>query len=98
MLNITVTNTSGPGWFAAWKVGEPYPGLECRISPEGEIQVKSAGTMLGYYKADDLTAEVMTEDGFLKVAERVMPRREVAFTPERRASLAATYRRLLSGP
>lgn len=26
MLNITVTNTSGPGWFAAWKVGEPYPG------------------------------------------------------------------------
>ena len=42
--------------------------------------------------------ERMTEDGFLKVAERVMPRREVAFTPERRASLVATYRRLLSGP
>ncbi len=36
----------------------------------------------------------MTEEGFLKVAERVMPRRDVAFTPERRASLAATYRRL----
>lgn len=36
----------------------------------------------------------MTEEGFLKVAERVMPRREIAFTPERRASLAATYRRL----
>jgi hypothetical protein len=38
--------------------------------------------------------ERLTEDGFLKLAERVMPRREVAFTPERRASLAATYRRL----
>ena len=36
----------------------------------------------------------VTEDGFLKVAERVMPRREVAFTPERQASLSATYRRL----
>jgi UDP-N-acetylglucosamine diphosphorylase/glucosamine-1-phosphate N-acetyltransferase len=36
----------------------------------------------------------MTEEGFLKVAERVLPRRDVAFTPERRASLAATYRRL----
>jgi len=36
----------------------------------------------------------MTEEGFLKVAERVMPRREVAFTPERRAALLATYRRL----
>lgn len=38
--------------------------------------------------------ERLSEDGFLKVAERVMPRREVAFTPERRASLAATYRKL----
>lgn len=38
--------------------------------------------------------ERLTEEGFLKVAERVMPRRDVAFTPERRASLAATYRRL----
>jgi UDP-N-acetylglucosamine diphosphorylase/glucosamine-1-phosphate N-acetyltransferase len=39
--------------------------------------------------------ERQTEEGFLKVAERVMPRREVAFTPERRASLSATYRRLI---
>jgi UDP-N-acetylglucosamine diphosphorylase/glucosamine-1-phosphate N-acetyltransferase len=36
----------------------------------------------------------MSEEGFLKVAERVMPRREVAMTPERRASLAAIYRRV----
>ncbi len=39
--------------------------------------------------------ERVTEEGFLKVAERVLPRRDVAFTPERRASLAATYRRLV---
>jgi UDP-N-acetylglucosamine diphosphorylase/glucosamine-1-phosphate N-acetyltransferase len=36
----------------------------------------------------------MTEEGFLKVAERVLPRRDVAFTPEIRASLSATYQRL----
>jgi len=36
----------------------------------------------------------MTEAGFLKVAERVMPRRDVPVTAERRASLTATYRRL----
>jgi UDP-N-acetylglucosamine diphosphorylase/glucosamine-1-phosphate N-acetyltransferase len=36
----------------------------------------------------------MTEEGFLKVAERVMPRRDVPVTAERRASLRATYRRL----
>ncbi len=38
-----------------------------------------------------------SEAGFLTIAERVMPRRDVAFTPERRASLAATYRRLTDG-
>ena len=38
--------------------------------------------------------ELLEEDGFLRVAERVMPRRDVAFTPERRAALAAVYRRL----
>ena len=36
----------------------------------------------------------MTNEGFLKVAERVLPRRDVAFTPEIRASLSATYHRL----
>jgi UDP-N-acetylglucosamine diphosphorylase/glucosamine-1-phosphate N-acetyltransferase len=37
---------------------------------------------------------LMSEEGFLKVAERVLPRREVSFTPERRAALSALYRRL----
>lgn len=39
-------------------------------------------------------AERMNEEGFLTVAARVMPRREVAFTAERRAALSATWRRL----
>ncbi len=44
-----------------------------------------------------LDGEKMTEAGFLQVAERVMPRREVQFTAERRASLAATWQRLAKG-
>ena len=39
-------------------------------------------------------SEFMTEAGFLKVAERVLPRRNIPFTPERAASLQRTYRRL----
>lgn len=39
----------------------------------------------------------LSEDGFLRIAERVMPRRDVAFTDERRQSLSATYRRLTDG-
>lgn len=44
-----------------------------------------------------LSGERTTEAGFLTVAERVMPRREVAFTAERRASLAALWHRLARG-
>ena len=38
-------------------------------------------------------AERMSEDGFLRVAERVMGRRNVAFSPERRESLRQTLLR-----
>lgn len=41
-----------------------------------------------------IEGERMTEEGFLGVAGRVMPRREVALTDERRAALQATWRRL----
>ncbi|MBL8980230.1 MAG: hypothetical protein JNM53_17595 [Gemmatimonadetes bacterium] len=38
--------------------------------------------------------ERMTEEGFLTVAGRVLPRREVPWTAERRAALERTYRRV----
>lgn len=45
-------------------VGIPYEGVQARISDAGEIQIKSPGQMVGYYKRPDLDAEVFTEDGF----------------------------------
>jgi len=41
-----------------------------------------------------LGAERLDEAGFLKIASRVMPRRQIEMTPERQASLQAIYRRL----
>ncbi len=38
--------------------------------------------------------ERVNEEGFLRIAGRVLPRRDIELTPERAASLAATYRRL----
>jgi UDP-N-acetylglucosamine diphosphorylase/glucosamine-1-phosphate N-acetyltransferase len=40
-------------------------------------------------------SERMSEDGFLKVAERVMARRNVDFSPGRRESLRLTYQRTM---
>ncbi|MFZ9980539.1 MAG: AMP-binding protein [Cyclobacteriaceae bacterium] len=51
-------------------VGRAWPGIETRISDEGEIQTRHTGTMLGYYKAPDLTAEMFTADGYLKTGDQ----------------------------
>ncbi len=51
-------------------VGEGYPGVLCRISAEGEVQVKTPGAMKGYWKAPELTAETFTADGYLRTGDR----------------------------
>jgi long-chain acyl-CoA synthetase len=52
-------------------VGFPYDGVEARVDAQsGEIQVRSAGTMLGYYKQPELTRETFTADGWLKTGDK----------------------------
>ena len=50
-------------------VGPPYPGVQVRISPEGEVLIKSPGQMVGYYKRPDLDAQSFTTDGFFKTGD-----------------------------
>jgi long-subunit acyl-CoA synthetase (AMP-forming) len=51
-------------------VGLPYDGVEVRIGDGSEIQIKSPGQMVGYFKRPDLDAEVFTEDGFFKTGDQ----------------------------
>ena len=51
-------------------VGPPLPKVESRLSAEGEIQVKNETLMVGYYKEPEKTAEMFTEDGFLKTGDK----------------------------
>lgn len=67
--NFCYSHCAKPGRVRVGTVGEPYPGVEVRFSDEGEILVKSPGTMAGYYKEPELTAESFTEDGFLKTGD-----------------------------
>ena len=51
-------------------IGAPFKGTELRISEEGELLIRSPGLFSGYYKQEDLTREVMTEDGFFKTGDK----------------------------
>lgn len=50
-------------------VGRPLPEVVSRLSPEGEVQVKNPSLMVGYYKEPEKTADMFTEDGYLKTGD-----------------------------
>ncbi|MFO0570485.1 MAG: AMP-binding protein [Polyangiaceae bacterium] len=68
--NFSYSHMALPGDVKVGYVGKACPKVQCKISEEGEVLVKSPGTMLGYYKAPELTAEMFTEDRFLKTGDR----------------------------
>jgi fatty-acyl-CoA synthase len=48
---------------------QPLPGVEIRISGEGEIQVKGWNVMKGYYNNPEATEKTFTADGWLKTGD-----------------------------
>ncbi len=46
-------------------VGVPIPGVEVKLSDDGEILVRGKNTHMGYFKNEKATREGFTEDGFL---------------------------------
>ena len=50
-------------------VGIACPGMEIRIADDGEVQLKSDGLFVGYYREEAKTAEVMSEDGWYKTGD-----------------------------
>ena len=64
--NCGISHATLPGVERPGTVGLPYDGVECRIDPaNGEIQMKSPGLMLGYYKEPGLTRDASQFASFL---------------------------------
>jgi len=61
--------TSRAGFSEPGYVGVALPGVQARISPEGEILIKSPARLVGYYRQPELTAESFTDDGFFRTGD-----------------------------
>jgi len=59
-----VTNVNRPCMIKPGSVGPPVKDTEIRIAEDGEILIRGPQVMLGYYKNEGATREVLTEDGF----------------------------------
>ncbi len=69
--NCGVSHATLPGVQRPGTVGLPYEGVQSRLDPaNGEIQMKSPGLMLGYYKEEALTRQTFTPDGWLHTGDK----------------------------
>lgn len=70
LTETTATVTALPTKnYVYGSVGIPLPGVEIKIGAEDEILVKYGGVMKGYYKNEEETAKVFTEDGYFRTGD-----------------------------
>lgn len=67
--DFAYSHLSQPGRLRVGSVGHPQLGVERRIAENGEIQIKSPTSMLGYYREPEKTAEALTADGWFKTGD-----------------------------
>ena len=65
----TVTALPPKNYVKYGSVGKALPGVEIKIGADDEILVKYQGVMKGYYKNEEETAKVFTEDGYFRTGD-----------------------------
>jgi long-subunit acyl-CoA synthetase (AMP-forming) len=62
--HMSTEEHNAPGY-----VGVPLEGVQVKLSPEGEVLIKSPGQCTGYYKQPELTKASFTDDGFFRTGD-----------------------------
>jgi long-subunit acyl-CoA synthetase (AMP-forming) len=70
MSEIGVVGTRNPpDRIKIGSIGTTLPGVEARLAPDGELQVRGGMVMRGYYKEPGKTAETIDSDGWLATGD-----------------------------
>jgi long-chain acyl-CoA synthetase len=64
-----VGSRNPPDRIKIGSIGVALPGVELRLAPDGELQVRGGMVMRGYYKDPEKTAETIDADGWLSTGD-----------------------------
>lgn len=66
---VIAVNNPATGEMKIGTVGPVLEGFEVKIAPDGEILCKGPGVMMGYYKAPQMTAQVIDNNGWFHTGD-----------------------------
>jgi fatty-acyl-CoA synthase len=67
--NVVMSHWRDPEVYRVEGLARPHDGVDIRIAPDGEIQVRGWNVMRGYYNNPEANARAFTADGWLRTGD-----------------------------